>query len=143
LIRIFEGVGNTDEHFFQTVIANSPFRDRLGRVDSEPVLGVHYIDWHRGSPKVLGVEDFERLIASPALFARQFETTEDSAILDMIDVHLMRRAGGDVQHRVGACPNTDTPVGQSTGEPHEIIARVLRTLARSVIKKKQKGERKD
>src|SRR5919107_684846 len=90
LSRVFEGVGIPDEHFVHTVVANSPFRDRLSslaRVDAPAVKGVHYVDWDRGSPKVLGVEDFERLIASRALFARKFDIAEDSAILDMIDAH--------------------------------------------------------
>jgi hypothetical protein len=90
LIRLFEGVAIPSEHFVQTVVANSPFRDRLSRVDAAAVKGVHYIDWDRGSPKVLGVEDFERLIASHALFARKFDVAEDSAILDMIDAHSSR-----------------------------------------------------
>jgi Core-2/I-Branching enzyme len=90
LSRVFEGVGIPDEHFVHTVVANSPFRDRLSslaRVAAPAVKGVHYVDWERGSPKVLGVEDFERLIASRALFARKFDIAEDSAILDMIDAH--------------------------------------------------------
>ncbi len=99
LVRLFEKMWCSDEHFFHTVIANSPFRERLSRVDTKPVLGLHYIDWTRGgySPKVLGVEDFERLIASHALFARKFDMTQDSAILDMIDAHLTQRAGPEEQ----------------------------------------------
>jgi hypothetical protein len=91
LTPLFEGVSNVDEHFVQTVVANSPFRDRLSSsVDAAAVQGVHYIDWHRGPPKVLGVEDFERLFASRALFARKFDMAEDSTILDMIDAHLFK-----------------------------------------------------
>ncbi len=77
------------EHFFQTIVGNSPFCDRIAHADPSGALkGVHYVDWERGPPKILGVEDFERLLASPALFARKFDMTEDSAILDMIDAHL-------------------------------------------------------
>ncbi len=96
LMRLFEKVWVPDEHFFHTIVANSLFRERLSRVDTKPVLGLHYIDWERGSPKALGVEDFERLIDSPALFARKFDMTQDSTILDMIDTHLTQRAGGEV-----------------------------------------------
>jgi Core-2/I-Branching enzyme len=92
LTPLFEGVPNVDEHFVHTVVANSPFRDRLSSsVDAAAaVMGAHYIDWAHAKPKVLGVEDFERLFASGALFARKFDMAEDSAILDMIDAQLFK-----------------------------------------------------
>ena len=58
LIRLFDGVGIPTEHFFQTIVANSPFRDRIAPAD--PALrgisrfatgrGVHYVDWERWAP---------------------------------------------------------------------------------------------
>ncbi len=93
-----------------------------------------------GSPKVLGVEDFERLIASPALFARKFDMTEDSVILDMIDAHLTQRAGAEAQHGVGTPLDPTALVEQPVGELRGKIAKALRKLAQ---RKKQKGEQED
>jgi hypothetical protein len=94
LMRLFERVWIPNEHFVQTIVGNSPFRDRIAHADRSGALkGVHYVDWERGSPKILGVEDFERLLASPALFARTFNRTEDPVILDMIDAHLTQTEG--------------------------------------------------
>jgi hypothetical protein len=66
-----------DELFFQALIMNSPFRD--SRAD-------HYgreIIWpgNTASPKTLRMEDYERLSASPALFARKFDESVDRQIL--------------------------------------------------------------
>jgi len=120
LMRLFERVGVPDEHFFQTVIANSPFRDRLSRTDTRAVQGVTYNDWERGSPKVLGVEDFERLIASHALFARKFDMAQDSAILDMIDAYVARGGGAEVDAATALPPATAllpaTEEGNGTGD---------------------------
>ncbi len=119
LIRLFETMWVPDEHVFQTIVLNSPFRDRLSHADTEAVFGLHYMDWWRGAPKVLDVEDFERLIASPALFARKFDMTQDSEILDMIDAHLTRRAG-PVEQVVPSVPQT-VP-GEAMSSPGHFFA---------------------
>ncbi len=95
LMRLLSAVGVPDEHVIQTIVANSPFRHRLTRLDADAVSALHYVDWRRGSPKLLTTEDFDRLLASPALFARKFDPTQDSAILDMIDANLERGAYGE------------------------------------------------
>jgi len=46
------------------------------------------VDWSAGQPKVLGVEDFSRIMESGGLFARKFDMTHDAAILDLVDAHL-------------------------------------------------------
>jgi hypothetical protein len=68
---------NPDELFFQVLVMNSPYRN---------LLTEHYgreIIWPGGvsSPKTLGMEDYERISASPALFARKFDESVDRQIL--------------------------------------------------------------
>ena len=68
------------------------YYDKSGKNSRDPItVGVnnlHFVDWTTGVPKVLGVEDFSRVMESGGLFARKFDITEDAAILDMIDERL-------------------------------------------------------
>lgn len=86
-----------DEVFFLSIVKSAPFADRISH-DFErhdlprdaSVSGAHYIDWHRcsnagRSPKVLDESDFERLMASGALFARKFDWGMSKGLLDKID----------------------------------------------------------
>jgi hypothetical protein len=66
-----------EELFFQVLIMNSPYRD---------LRAEHYgreIIWPGGtvSPKTLRMEDYERLSASPGLFARKFDELVDREVL--------------------------------------------------------------
>lgn len=68
---------NPDELFFQAVAMNSEYGESLTE---------HYgreIVWLDGSasPKTLGMEDYDLLGASSALFARKFDETVDQQIL--------------------------------------------------------------
>lgn len=83
LISFFKHCHVPDEMFFQTILCNSRFLDRI---EKEP----RYIDWSTSSshPKTLIYnEDFELLKSSNALFARKFNS-DDDAILDAIDSRL-------------------------------------------------------
>lgn len=73
-----------DEMFFQTILGNSPLRDRL--VNSL----IHYTDWSKGgaSPAVLGAAELPAVLASDYWFARKFD---DTAVLDAIDTALADR----------------------------------------------------
>jgi hypothetical protein len=86
VVRFFKHVDIPDEIFFQTVIMNS---ELSGTVVND---NLRYIDWSRGTrPAVLGIGDVEELKRSPKLFARKFDVTHDSAVLDVIDRDLLRR----------------------------------------------------
>lgn len=84
-----------DEIFLQTVFVNSPFRDNAyvargaGRDSFENVM--RFIDWDRGQPYVFGSGDFEELMASPCLFARKFDLTEDAAIVERVYESILSR----------------------------------------------------
>lgn len=82
-IRFFKHVDVPDEHFFHTIVLNSPLKDTVVNDD------VRYLEWGHpdvaGGPAVLGRHDYEKIITSEALFARKFDVTHDSQVLDMID----------------------------------------------------------
>jgi hypothetical protein len=72
----------SDEMFFQTIIMNSPLKDEVVNENE------WYIDWSRardGHPPVLTKADLPLLLASGKLFARKFDITVDSEVLDLID----------------------------------------------------------
>jgi hypothetical protein len=52
---------------------------------------LRYIDWSLGgaSPKILKIEDTEKIGQSGKFFARKFDTDIDSEILDWIDANLL------------------------------------------------------
>jgi hypothetical protein len=81
-VRFFEYVNIPDEIFFQTILMNSPLRDRLVNQSST------YINWTR--PRVpLGRGDLETLMNCPHLFARKFDVRKDAEILDLLDERLL------------------------------------------------------
>lgn len=86
LVRFFRFVDVPDEMFFQTVLLNSPFAPRAVNDN------LRYIDWkdpNAGSPGILDNGDFEKLAASPKLFARKFDESVDAHVLDRIDRELL------------------------------------------------------
>ncbi len=69
-----------DEAFFQTVLLNSHLKDQLINDN------FRYINWiTTPHPEILKKQDFKQLISSNKLFARKFDATIDSDVLDMID----------------------------------------------------------
>lgn len=68
---------NPDELFFQALVMNSPYRNTLMEHYGREII------WpgNTASPKTLTMEDYGRLSASPALFARKFDEAVDRQIL--------------------------------------------------------------
>ena len=81
LKRFLKFTWGSDEFIFQTIIMNSPFKDRVVN------RNYRYIDWPPGSarPKVLVTEDFEKIMASDNLFGRKFDLNKDENIFDLLD----------------------------------------------------------
>lgn len=79
----------SDELFYQTIILNSPFKDK--------VINEHlrYIDWGNNvnayNPRILDKNDFDKIRESGKLFARKFDMTIDRDILDMIDEMILSK----------------------------------------------------
>lgn len=80
-VRFFRTVHVPDELFFQTLVMNSPYRERVRQE------GIHLVNWntHSPHPEILTSDDFDRIAATRHLFARKFDATIDSAVLDRID----------------------------------------------------------
>jgi len=78
LLRFFSKVACPDEMFFQTLVMNSPFRER--------VLGnnFRYVQWPEHgarNPKVLDEGDFARIAASRAHFCRKLDSQASASLL--------------------------------------------------------------
>lgn len=84
-----------DEMFLQTIFVNSSFMERLydNSFSNNHYACLRKIDWKRGNPYVFRKADFDELAASPHLFARKFDDTVDSEIIEMIS----KRLEGDNQ----------------------------------------------
>ena len=70
--RLFHHTLCPDEIFLQTIIWNSPFRERLFNTDDAQYGSMRAIDWQRGNPYIWQKTDMDYLIGSPYLFARKF-----------------------------------------------------------------------
>lgn len=78
-IRQFKHTICADEHFIQTLILNSPFKESvINRTLRE-------IQWDGGAnPKTYTMSDADLLLDSPELFARKFDSDVDSEIIDWV-----------------------------------------------------------
>lgn len=83
LVRFFKLTWAPDEFVFQTLLFNSSFKKDIVRDN------LRYIDWSEGkeNPKLLSVNDFEKLMNSGSYFARKF--SENDPVLDLIDKKLI------------------------------------------------------
>lgn len=83
--KFFKLTWGPDEFLFNTLIMNSDF--------SQHVINKNYryIDWSEGAwhPKILTLNDFERLQRSDCFFARKFDLTVDTKILEMVANNLV------------------------------------------------------
>ena len=77
----FKYTSCADESFIQIILLNSKFKDNL--VNNNLV----YMDWEhstKGSPKVLTIEDYKNFKDSDNLFARKFDLSVDSQVLNFM-----------------------------------------------------------
>lgn len=68
-----------DEIFLQTLLLQSPFREKLNRAPElyGSLQCARLIDWDRGGPYTFTIEDWEMLMASPAMFARKVSMAKE------------------------------------------------------------------
>jgi len=80
-VNYFSHVAVPDEIFFQTILLNSDLASTIVNDD------LRHVDWteNRNSPATLTSDDLDSLIRSEKLFARKFDTSIDSTVLDRID----------------------------------------------------------
>jgi hypothetical protein len=86
--RYFKRAHISDELYFQTILLNSSHRSTIVNDNHR------YIDWSRPdeSPAVMRLDDLDRMLKSNKLFARKFDETIESEILDTIDKVITSRA---------------------------------------------------
>ena len=75
-----------DEVFIQTLLENSPYSGNLFMPDcnNDHFACVRLIDWERGNPYVWRIADAEIIKNSPCLFARKFDLSVDSKVVDEV-----------------------------------------------------------
>lgn len=83
----------TDEVFIQTLIMESPFRERVHAFEEKHFGNARWIDWDRrrgNSPHTFRMEDLQALLNAPAglLFARKFDEDVDAAVISQIEDRL-------------------------------------------------------
>ena len=77
-----------DEMFFQTILMNSGIQEEIINDNKR------YTDWSKKCtplPATLLTEDVPRLERSGMFFARKFDTSMDSKVLDILDTRLLNR----------------------------------------------------
>ncbi len=72
-LQYFKNCICPDESFFQTIIGNSQFANKVKD-------NLVYVDWSEGkkNPKILLIEDYQQLKSSDKLIARKFETVDEN-----------------------------------------------------------------
>jgi hypothetical protein len=85
-VNFFKNVFTPDEIFFQTIIMNSPFKEKVINNYMTYTLWLDSSD----HPEILNSSNFEILSQSSELYARKFDASKDSQILDLIDKHLLQ-----------------------------------------------------
>lgn len=75
-----------DELFLQTIAVNSPFGENIfhPQPDDNYVANARFIEWDHGTPRILHIDDFEKLKHSTRLFARKFDERVDNNIIEAI-----------------------------------------------------------
>jgi hypothetical protein len=82
ILRFFRSVSSPDEMFFQTLVMNSRFRDRV------LPQNFRYIQWpEQGgrNPEILDEHDFERIAASKAHFCRKIDSRASAGLLPRLE----------------------------------------------------------
>ena len=87
IYRHFKYTRSPDEFFLQTLAFNSDeFKRRIYRFyeDDSSESCLRYIDWMRGTPYVFRIQDFDELKDSDMFFARKFDMSTDTEILEKL-----------------------------------------------------------
>ena len=81
-VRFNRTVHCADELFFQTILLHSLFRPHIINDN------FRYIDWSAGlaNPKILTVDDYEKIITSGKWFARKLDLQQDRVLFDRLDL---------------------------------------------------------
>jgi hypothetical protein len=86
VVDFFKLSWGSDEVVIQTILYNSHLNFKIENNN------LRYIDWSANdvSPKTLTMDDAEKLLSSPALYARKFDLDKQPGILDYLDQTLLK-----------------------------------------------------
>lgn len=84
---IFRNTLCADEIFLQTLLWNSPFREKLYQPEDKIRGNIRNIKWENHKPYIWKVKDYDSLISSRQLFARKF-TSQDKDLLLLMAEHI-------------------------------------------------------
>jgi hypothetical protein len=86
VVDFFKLSWGSDEVVIQTILYNSHLNFKIENNN------LRYIDWSANdvSPKTLNMADAEKLLSSPALYARKFDLDKQPEILDYLDQTLLK-----------------------------------------------------
>lgn len=79
-VHFMKYAGVPDEFFFQTLLMNSPLKDKILNDLARYIDRSFQWEW----PKILRLEDYPQLLGSSKLFARKFNIDRDAAIVEKI-----------------------------------------------------------
>ncbi len=88
LRRFYRFTAVPDEAFVQTALANSSLRPRIVNGSRR------FVEFDGDRPRVLTLEDAQRLRRSEVLFARKFDLAVDASALDYLDAEIGLHDGG-------------------------------------------------
>lgn len=87
-VRFFKHTKHADEHFWQTIVLNSSFREKVTNNT------LRYEIWPENQKQlhspILRTEHFANIAASSRFFAKKFDNLVDSDILDLIDRDILK-----------------------------------------------------
>ncbi len=84
LIKFFEHTNHSGESYFQTILMNSKYKDKIVNKDFRFVLWLDP-DKDKGHPILLTTQYFNDIASTECLFGRKFDMKVDAEILDQID----------------------------------------------------------
>lgn len=76
-----------DEMLMQTLLFNSPFKDKLYVPEEGEKASMRLTDWTRGKPYTFRAADYDELTQSKLLFARKFDIDLDREIVERLVAH--------------------------------------------------------
>lgn len=95
--KVFSHSCICDEIFIPTILWRSPYKDNLYKCETSvghenTGANMRHIDWTRGPsirhPWIYTIQDFDQLKSSHGLWARKFDESVDSAIIDKVATEL-------------------------------------------------------
>ncbi|MUH00167.1 N-acetylglucosaminyltransferase [Scytonema sp. UIC 10036] len=81
IVNYYKGVGVSDESFIQTVLVNSG----LFNLCNDNKFYFDFSETRNGRPRLLTTDDYLSIIQNNAHFARKFDMSLDTKILDLLD----------------------------------------------------------